>query len=354
MTVCDYCQTQTQKTDYCPNCGTTLYTAGGKIFYGSTAKDVSGCEVAITDKYLIIRKVSGAESKGAAVGRAFGLLGYLTAEVASQKVRPHGFYDLSIFKKGIFPYQNNGIKKKNAIKLITNDGKDFILLFDKPGFVDGTSKVIKKMVERIRTAIPMVEDGTGRHHGDHYCVNPYVTLDTFDKVKAGYTPPSPKAETPAPSRQTSEPYPPVRSHTPVTPTQPSTPITPAAPITPPQPSTPVDHVAPVQPSAPITPPVPQQKEFDTSQNAKQPKVLRRPCPNCGNFVLETNKFCNECGNKMEKEEKKCARCGAVLEEKDKFCGQCGFKVTQKEKCLRCGAKLKQDDKFCSQCGYPAN
>lgn len=277
MSQCDYCQAQTPKTGYCPNCGTTQYTAGGKIYYGSTAKDVCGCEVAITEKYLIIRKVSGAESKGAAAGRAFGLLGVLVADVASQKVRPHGFYTLSNFKKGIFPYRNNGIKKKNAIKLITNDGKDFILVFDKPGFVDGTAKVLKTMVEKIRAAIPMVEDGSNMTYGEQYCINPYVTLDTFDKVKAGYT---------APPRQatTSNSY------------------------TAPTPNT--AQQAPKATTAPV-------------KDTTQANNLRRPCPNCGNFVLSTSKFCNECGAKIIKE-KKCLRCGNTLGENDKFCGQCGY------------------------------
>lgn len=347
MPVCDYCQTQTQKTDYCPKCGTTLYTAGGKIYYGTSAEDVCRCEVAITDKYLIIRKVSGAESKGAAVGRAFGLMGVLVADVASQKVRPHGFYKWSLFKKGIFPYQNNGIKKKNAIKLITNDGKDFILLFDKPGFVDGTAKVIKKTVERIRAAIPLVEDGTGKHHGAHYCVNPYVTLNTFDTVKPGDVPPA-QQEKPAapPTRQTAEPYPPVGARPPATPAQPAAPI---------------KHSTPVPPAAqpvkePITPaaqPVVQPAKEPVPPAAQPPKVLRRPCPHCGTFVLETNKFCNECGEKMEKEKKKCLRCAAILDDNDKFCGQCGWKVSKDQTCSRCGTPFKNNDKFCSQCGCPA-
>ena len=105
MSQCDYCQSQITKIGNCPNCGTTQYTAGGKIYYGATDKDVCGCEVTITEKYLIIRKVSGAESKGAAAGRAFGLLGVFVAEVVSQKVRSHGFYALNNFQKGIFPYR---------------------------------------------------------------------------------------------------------------------------------------------------------------------------------------------------------------------------------------------------------
>lgn len=283
MGQCDYCQTQTPKNGYCPNCGTTLYTAGGKIYYGTTNKDVCGCEVAITEKYLIIRKVSNAETRGATAGRAFGLVGVLVADAASQKVRPHGFYDLRNFQKGIFPYRNNGIKKKNAIKLITNDGKDFILVFDKPGFVDGTAKVLKTMVGKIRAAIPMVEDGSNITYGEQYCINPYVTLDTFDKIKSGYTA---KPRQPAPSNSYSTPTPNVARQ----------------------------YVAPQAPKA-ATAPV---------QNTTQANILRRPCPNCGNFVLPTSKFCSECGYKIIKE-KKCLRCGNTLGENDKFCSQCGYK-----------------------------
>ena len=59
------------------------------------------------------------------------------------------------------------------------------------------------------------------------------------------------------------------------------------------------------------------------KDTTQANNLRRPCPNCGNFVLSTSKFCNECGTKIIKE-KKCLRCGNTLGENDKFCGQCGY------------------------------
>ena len=55
----------------------------------------------------------------------------------------------------------------------------------------------------------------------------------------------------------------------------------------------------------------------------QTSNLRRPCRNCGNFVLPTSNFCDKCGTKMTKE-KKCLRCGYVLGENDKFCSQCGY------------------------------
>lgn len=304
MGKCDYCQADTPKNDYCPNCGTTLYTAEGKIYYGPTKKDVCGCAVSITEKYLIIRKVSNAEATGDAVGRAIGLLGVLVAEVASQKVRPHGFYELSIFQKGIFPYRNKGIKRKNAIKLITNDGKDFILLFDKPGFVDGIPKVIKTMVKNIGDAIPMIEDGSKTNYGEQYCINPYVTLDTFDKVKPGYTAPIFKTAehlTPsAPTTNTSSQIPPVETIPFVTPQE------------------------PVCNSAP-TPDVTPQETIREATNVQEPVdevESRIQCSKCGTLLPSTNKFCSQCGSKIIIV-KKCMNCGNTLGENDKFCGECG-------------------------------
>lgn len=80
-------------------------------------------------------------------------------------------------------------------------------------------------------------------------------------------------------------------------------------------------------SEPITNTVQQASRVTTNptQNVVQSNNLRRPCPNCGNFVLPTSKFCNECGTKIIKE-KKCLRCGNILEENDKFCVQCGYKL----------------------------
>ena len=133
------------------------------------------------------------------------------------------------------------------------------------------------MVEKIRAAIPMVEDGSNMTYSEQYCINPYVTFDTFDNIKAGYTT-LPRQNT------TSDSYTEQISNT----TQ----------------QTPKAATAPIK---------------DITQTDK----LRCSCPNCGNFVLSTNKFCNECGAKIIKE-KKCLNCGNTLGENDKFCGQCGY------------------------------
>ncbi len=286
MYQCDYCHAQIQTTGVCPHCGTTQYTADGKIIYGATANDVSRCEMVITEKYLIIRRVSNAEARGATVGRAFGLVGILAADLISQKSRPHGFYALSDFRKGIFPYLNKGIKKKNAIKLITNDGRDFILIFDKPGVFDGTKKVIKKMVERIGAAIPSVEDGSGMNYGNVYCENPYVTFETFDNVKPGYSaPPRPSAYNASAGNNS------------------FTGNTSAA--------------AQQQHSRPQ--PTPQQTAQTTTEQAK----VR--CPQCGALVPAASKFCSRCGCKIVRI-KKCLRCGSVLADDDKFCSECGYQI----------------------------
>ena len=77
--------------------------------------------------------------------------------------------------------------------------------------------------------------------------------------------------------------------------------------------------------APTATPVPQAPAVTPKpvNDVTQTSNLRRPCPNCGYFVLPTSNFCDKCGTKMTKE-KKCLRCGYILGENDKFCSQCGY------------------------------
>lgn len=347
---CEYCQGTIQNAGTCPNCGTTRYTAAGKIIYGATVKDASGCEVTITEKYLLIRKVSGAESKGKRLSVGFGLLGVLAAEAITTKVRPHGFYALSQIEKAIFPYLTNGIKKKNAIKLINKDGSDFILIFDKPGLVDGTAKVLKKMVENIRASVPLMEDGTNVNYGNLYCAKPFVNADNFDQIKPGYKPSlttntysSAQAPTPAPQSAPKTTPTPTPQSAPKTTTAPKAVQYTAAQSAPAPVHTPPVQTPPVQ-TQPVQTPKASQSGFQSTpvsnaSVAANPAVQNNSnvqtsadiihCSVCGNRVSAGNRFCGNCGAKLEitvQRIRKCIRCGEVLKDGDRFCGHCGYPV----------------------------
>ena len=295
------------------DCGKTLYTADAEFVYGATAKDSCGCQVTVTDKYLVIRKVSKTEARSARLSVAGGLLGAVIADtVRSSLVRPQGYYAFSNIQKAIFPYRTNALKKNNAIKLINKDGTDFIIIFNKPGMYDGTAKVLKKSIEYIRAAIPVVEDGTNMNYGNAHCVKPFVTLDTLDKVKPGdavavhsavYTAPAPQptpAPQPAPQPQVVQPA-----------SQPA-----------PQPQV----VQPKPQSAPQS--VVQTPLSEAVENMMKVADTALQCTYCGSIVPSGSIFCNKCGQKLEikPQPKRCTQCGHLLEDGDKFCVKCGCKV----------------------------
>lgn len=295
MENCCYCKSSIQSGAVCAHCGKIIYTAGGQIIYGKTIKDIVDCEVTITDKYLIIRKVSKAEVRGTRMGNAGGLVGAIIAEAAkSPEEKPHGFYLLSNIAKGIYPYRASGIRRNNAIKLINKDSTDFILIFDKPGFIDGTAKVLKKMVANIRNAVPVFEDGSRLNFGAVLCATPYVTFNTLDKIKAIPIASAQPAPTPEPA--------------------------PASTPTPNPAPKPATASVPNQPPQPIITPEPKNHSKDTTTT---PTKIR--CVRCGNFVFADRNFCNKCGTKIV-HEKRCIRCGKLLEEEDIYCSYCGYKV----------------------------
>ena len=308
MAECKYCKTTYADSTACPNCGKKLYEAGAKIIFGAYAGDTSDCEVVVTEKSLLICRISSTEAKREKAGRAFGLVGMLVAEIANDKPRSYGIYDLRNFSKCIYPYNNKTLKFKNSIKLVSCDGKDLILVFDKAEF-DGVRKITKKMVENISAVVPVVEDGSGKDFGYVYCSNPLVNCEIFDKVKfanaASYTSPAAPVTPPAAQPVAA----PVKQ--PVTPpvTQPVAPT--AAPVTP----SAAELQSAVQQMANIV--------SASRQASAAPQGII--CSQCGTKVPPENKFCSECGTKVNRVIK-CLRCGRILAEKDKFCGECGYKI----------------------------
>ncbi len=284
MYQCEHCGQSIQKQNVCPNCGTTVYSAIGKIICGPTAKDMSCCSIAVTDKYIIVSRMSKSEANAKKTGAAaFGLLGYLIADATTSKERNSGYYALGNIAKGIFPYLATGIKKKNAIKLINKDGSDFILIVDQPGFVDSVWKALKKTVDAIRSQIPLVEDGHGKNFGDVVCAKPFVTIENFDKIKSVTINASA-----APSTDTAD-----------------------------KPQAKAEHANnPVI----ITPPP-----------ASNASPSTEKCANCGAAISADSKFCNQCGQKIQTAQEKinhCLRCSAALDAEDKFCTNCGYPVNK--------------------------
>ncbi len=286
MYQCEHCGKSIQKQNICPNCGTTVYSAIGKIICGPTAKDMSCCSITVTDKYIIVSRMSKGEVRAkkysAGVG---GLLGYFLVDAALSKQRNCGYYPLSNIAKGISPYLATGIKKKNCIKIINKDGSDFILMVDMPSFSDSVWKAFKKTVAAIQQRIPLVEDGNGKNFGSVICAKPYVTLENFDRVKPGYTPTANQTYT-AQKTQSQ-----------------------AAPKT--APAKAVNDPVIVTPPPAVT------------------TISGRKCNHCGANVAEESKFCNQCGGKIETPQirkKNCLRCGEPLDATDKFCSNCGYQA----------------------------
>ena len=51
------------------------------------------------------------------------------------------------------------------------------------------------------------------------------------------------------------------------------------------------------------------------------------CTNCGNTIIEGNKFCSKCGTPVATlAQKTCPNCNAPVKDGDSFCGKCGTKL----------------------------
>lgn len=300
---CEFCNMETGTASSCPNCGIVRYSAAAEIVYGATIKDSSNCKVSITDKYLIIRHATG----GKRAANGFGLLGVaIHAVVDSASNDSYGYYPLNQIQRGIFPYLATGIKKKNAVKLINNDGSDFVLVFNEAGFTDSKTKVLSKMVENIRASIPFLEDGSNQIN-DVICYRPFVNKDTFDKIRPAeqqwdnWSYPQPQTSTPIPPM----PQPVPQESKTVIATQPS-----KIELAPTVVSEKVEEYA--------------SSDFEESENQEE-----KICASCGAIVHPDGEFCSNCGTKYEPpkpKEKFCTNCGNKLQPEDNFCFKCGAKA----------------------------
>lgn len=175
---CDFCKTVGQKTGMCVNCGTDYYIAGLTFIYGPTVNHGYSSEVRLTDKYLIVRKVSKGEMAGnLGAGAGFGVLGIMVNEaLKSAKKKTYAFYDLKELDRVIYPYYTNTLKKDTAFKFVNKDGSDFVLNFNLNGMF--CSKVAREFAAMLPKVGICVENGTGTIH-PVCCEKPFVTIDTF-------------------------------------------------------------------------------------------------------------------------------------------------------------------------------
>ena len=178
MSSCEYCKTSGQKTGSCAFCGPTVDSCNAFFIYGNSLKEAGEVEITLTNRYLIVRKISAAEGMGtAAAGAAFGALGVLVASAAtSAKKKTYAFYDLQDVQKVIHPYcVNDYSKKEHLFKFINKDGSDFVLrlsigLFNK--------KYPDIFAEKLASSGLYIEDGSSVMNPS-YCFNPLVNAETF-------------------------------------------------------------------------------------------------------------------------------------------------------------------------------
>lgn len=344
---CRFCGKEKSGSSRCVDCGLESYEAGGRILYGKNDGDRGNCMMYITDKYLFVGRLADNHFKKQRLGRGFGFVGMVLAEASSDLPKTYGYYPLEQIRKVIFPFLNSRIDDKEAAKLVMKNGKDVILIFDQPGAFDGTKKVRKTMVEKLKAAAEQFEDGSGKNHGSEYCTDPLVNADNFDKIgpdfwasevpKAKVAAPRTEATAAAETRKSVH-----RAEAPA-----------ASRAAQPAVSNAEEHSEAVKAAAAALSAAAKSRIVEAST----PKVERIPCDACGAFVLKGKKFCTMCGASMEKKPEKklvCANCGEPLEE-DKFCNGCGRPVKQAPKpliCVNCGELLDEGDKFCNECGTP--
>lgn len=175
MKTCTYCGSAS-KISPCEKCGKGLfYFESGALFCSQNAeKGRNGCEIVLTDKYLILRRGSFGNDMMNGMSMTGGLLGGLLFGALSakkEKSMPHGYYDLKEIEKVIYPYVNNKLKPDVALKIINKDSTDLVISINK--------RLTKMLADAMAgTGIP-VTDGSNEQNGDVYCYKPFVTLDNI-------------------------------------------------------------------------------------------------------------------------------------------------------------------------------
>ena len=180
MATCEFCKNTIQDKMPCPHCGTVIAAATATFVYGQTKKQTLGCEIRVTDKYIIVRSISKKEAAatfGATVASVgFGVFGVLAAAGINKMTNKkcYGYYDLVDVQKAIFPYHNDVYQKDtSAIKIINKDGTDFIVHFFR------NAEIARAFAEGLAKAGVYVENGSASNYGHVFCSQPFVDENTF-------------------------------------------------------------------------------------------------------------------------------------------------------------------------------
>ncbi len=266
MAKCEYCKNELQKGQPCACCGARHLTAAATFIYGLTRNEFCRSEVALTDRYLIVRKVSPMEGVGiVAASYGFGLVGALLAAlVSSFKKRYYAFYDLKEIQKVIYPYYTDKIKKEIALKFINMDGSSFVLIVD----ALSAKKIANAFAEKLLSLGVYVENGSA-YANTVYCEKPFVNKDTFGaRICASAAPfiQLQKNQFAAPPISTG--------------------------IYAPQQQTPANPFV----NQPIQQPIRQTP--NVTYSASQDIQATKTCLNCGYSASQTAKFCQKCGKPL--------------------------------------------------------
>ena len=209
MAKCPYCKQElAEKKSDCPNCGKVLSNPEGAIFFGKTRREQADVEVVLTEKFLLLRKLSKALTYGAAtVDANFGIAGSLASSAMSAAAkRIYGYFDLREISRIVYPFINKWAKKPVALRVVMQNGGDFVLLFPKD--------VTQALAERLSSLGIPCENGQMHDAGEQYCLSPFLTKDSFhqriaESAKGFVTPGKEQYFTPLLTGGTQEPIPPV-------------------------------------------------------------------------------------------------------------------------------------------------
>lgn len=172
MAHCEFCKNEHDRKQACPYCGTPLFSVVGDVIYGATEREVAPADLTLTDRFLIMRRVTAGETMGAAAaGAAFGAIGVLVASAAEgARKKLYAYYDLREVQKFIYPYHTAALKKDVAVKLVNRDGTDVVFKF--------SPRAAKQFVERLQSLSVYVENGVGTQY-TACCMAPFVDAKSY-------------------------------------------------------------------------------------------------------------------------------------------------------------------------------
>ena len=270
MPKCAFCFNEFPKKEKCPYCGDALFSMSGAFITGREKNLREECSLVLTDRYIIVRKISASEQAGGAVAAQFGLVGALIGSaVDAARDKFYGFYDLREIQRAIFPYNTASYSKNTVVKFINKDGTEFAVDCHNSGTFASRKKVAKQFVENLMQVGIPVEDGSQFTY-NLYCERPLVNDDTWYRRVCA----SAVSFVQLTSKQLL-----------------AAPIVPYANQNYYQPQTPAQQAVPIQ-QMPIQP------QVQPNVPVRQVQSSGGFCMNCGSKLLPNSAFCAVCGTKV--------------------------------------------------------